>query len=92
MPASATAPYARDPPPSPSGYSCPTGTQFPVPFPYGYGQQVQHACPTTKGHHQGTPVVVKGALLAAMRCCLLLVACTLLIMSARVRLPQSLQC
>jgi hypothetical protein len=26
--------------PVPAGYDCPTGTQFEVPFPYGYGQQL----------------------------------------------------
>ena len=39
--------YADDGPPNPkgeiegrSGNDCPTGTQFPVPFPYGYGQHL----------------------------------------------------
>ena len=32
--------YADEGSPQPQGFSCPTGTMFPVPFPYGYGQQV----------------------------------------------------
>jgi hypothetical protein len=28
--------------PVPKGFNCPTGTHFPVPFDYGYGQQVWH--------------------------------------------------
>ena len=29
------------------GLNCPTGTQFPVPFDYGYGQQVSDRCTGT---------------------------------------------
>ena len=37
--------YSNDGPPVPTaiatnGEACPTGTQFPVPFPYGYGQHM----------------------------------------------------
>ena len=32
--------YANGTQPSPKGFNCPTGTHFPVPFDYGYGQQV----------------------------------------------------
>ena len=37
--------YADDGPPTPkgdakNGNDCPTGTQFPVPFPYGYGMHM----------------------------------------------------
>lgn len=40
-----TAAYANDGSPIPQGFPCPTGTQFPVPFPYGYGQQVWNLVP-----------------------------------------------
>lgn len=43
-----TAAYAMNAAPSPKGFSCPTGTQFPVPFPYGYGQQVWNLVPGPK--------------------------------------------
>jgi hypothetical protein len=42
--------YANNSKPQPYGFSCPYGTQFPVPFDYGYGQHVwnmPHAGPTT---------------------------------------------
>lgn len=32
--------YADEGPPVPYGFPCPTGTQFPVPFDYGYGQHI----------------------------------------------------
>lgn len=34
--------------PVPKGFNCPTGTHFPVPFDYGYGQQVWHMKGTEK--------------------------------------------
>ena len=40
--------YRADPPPQPHGFDCSTGTQFPVPFPYGYGQQVWNLVPGPK--------------------------------------------
>lgn len=40
--------YENDPAPTPEGFPCPTGTQFPVPFPYGYGQQVWNLVPGPK--------------------------------------------
>ena len=43
-----TASYADEPAPSPAGFPCQTGTQFPVPFPYGYGQQVWNLVPGPK--------------------------------------------
>jgi len=33
-------PYSNHGSPKPAGFSCPFGTQFPVPFDYGYGQQI----------------------------------------------------
>ena len=33
-------PYYNGSNPNPKGYDCPTGTQFPVPFDYGYGHQM----------------------------------------------------
>lgn len=38
--------YADEGSPIPKGFSCPTGTQFPVPFDYGYGQQLWNNTPT----------------------------------------------
>ena len=42
--------YSDDGPPVPKGNAgngndCPTGTQFPVPFPYGYGQHMWYNDP-----------------------------------------------
>jgi hypothetical protein len=39
-------PYANGTSPIPTGYHCPTGTMFPVPFDYGYGHQMW-TIPTT---------------------------------------------
>ena len=50
--------YANDPAPSPVGFDCPTGTQFPVPFPYGYGQQVWNLKPPKAGLAADTWVIV----------------------------------
>eukprot|EP00040_Diaphanoeca_grandis_P033904 m.208537 g.208537 ORF g.208537 m.208537 type:complete len:374 (+) comp33010_c0_seq1:86-1207(+) len=42
-------PYAEGVSPEPKGFSCPTGTQFAVPFDYGYGQQVWDLRPPKAG-------------------------------------------
>lgn len=51
-------PYAIEPAPEPHGFDCPTGTQFPVPFPYGYGQQVWNLTPKRAGVAADTWVIV----------------------------------
>ena len=43
-----TAAYFNGSSPEPKGFPCPTGTQFPVPFDYGYGQQVWNLVPGPK--------------------------------------------
>ena len=43
--------YTNGTQPVPKGFDCPTGTQFKVPFPYGYGQQVWDLTPATA--HKG---------------------------------------
>eukprot|EP00038_Savillea_parva_P007945 m.173462 g.173462 ORF g.173462 m.173462 type:complete len:369 (+) comp13700_c0_seq1:259-1365(+) len=41
--------YRNDGPPAPYGFPCPTGTQFKVPFDYGYGQQIWDLVPSKAG-------------------------------------------
>eukprot|EP00041_Stephanoeca_diplocostata_P014358 m.260040 g.260040 ORF g.260040 m.260040 type:complete len:375 (-) comp19673_c0_seq1:330-1454(-) len=50
--------YANTGSPVPAGFACPTGTQFPVPFDYGYGQQVWNLTPDKAGAAADTWVIV----------------------------------